>query len=930
MSAPMILRSLELHQFRRFDRPVRLQGLGPGINLLCGPNEFGKSTLLAALRAALFDPHRSKADAIERHRPLRGGAAPLVAAEFELGADRWRVEKRFLGRPFARLQGAGATWDNDEAEEKLAALLRLPPPPKGRDGRDAGSIWRALLVTQGASLQQAELGEGARNSLAACLDAELGELTGQNEVMRLLRPVQADLAALLDGRNNPRGRYKAALEALDDARRAADALQQRRARLADDLAVLVEHRLTLARETDPAGAAEDDTALAAARTARERIQTHQTRIQALTNALALSERAVADARAEQERRRARREALAAAERALDAALGREAAAGARSEAARQALIRDRQAFDRAQEAVEAAGRAAGEAARSLADAERRATARDLAERLRIAEAAAAEVTRLDAALMPLARATPDRLRALDDADAALRRALLAADSAGTLLQLALEPGVDATLDGRPVPAGAELRIAEAAVLHIAGVGKVRIVPPAAPGAGKRHAAVADAREALRGLLDELGAADPAAAHEAVAQAERMRRALDEARRQLSALVPGDAARGLRPGLEALRVHAASVAASVGDAAPAATSGGAPDRSSDLSPGPADPAALRAALARAERALEEARLRAAEARRALLAPDAEQVLAAELLRDAREERVRAEAGRDRLRDEDASASTLENDETLAGRRLDAEARWRADRARLEALEADAPTGTLAMCDAQIQRLEARLASRRDNAGRLREDIVRLETRIAQEEGVGLDEALDAQERLGDALGAEVAAFKREADVLLLLRDTLERAGRDARERHLAPLTGRMTPFLRALLPGAAVELDDGFRVRALHRRASSGGSMGSGLGTTPGPGDAEPFERLSDGTQEQIAVLARLAFADMLVQGGQPAVLVLDDVLAFSDRARAERMFDILSEAATRMQIVVLTCRADLFAGLGGRPLRLEESGDRPD
>ena len=81
-----------------------------------------------------------------------------------------------------------------------------------------------------------------------------------------------------------------------------------------------------------------------------------------------------------------------------------------------------------------------------------------------------------------------------------------------------------------------------------------------------------------------------------------------------------------------------------------------------------------------------------------------------------------------------------------------------------------------------------------------------------------------------------------------------------------------------------------------------------------------------GTQEQIAVLVRLAFAEMLVEQGQPATVVLDDALVFSDDRRMDRMFDILNMAARNIQVLIFTCREQLFEGIGGCHLSLE-TGD---
>jgi uncharacterized protein YhaN len=54
------------------------------------------------------------------------------------------------------------------------------------------------------------------------------------------------------------------------------------------------------------------------------------------------------------------------------------------------------------------------------------------------------------------------------------------------------------------------------------------------------------------------------------------------------------------------------------------------------------------------------------------------------------------------------------------------------------------------------------------------------------------------------------------------------------------------------------------------------------------------------------------------------MVILDDALAYADDDRMERMFDTLVAAARRMQILVLTCREDLFARAGGHHLRLAE------
>ena len=86
---------------------------------------------------------------------------------------------------------------------------------------------------------------------------------------------------------------------------------------------------------------------------------------------------------------------------------------------------------------------------------------------------------------------------------------------------------------------------------------------------------------------------------------------------------------------------------------------------------------------------------------------------------------------------------------------------------------------------------------------------------------------------------------------------------------------------------------------------------------------EIFSRLSDGTQEQIAVLVRLAMASMLAERGQTVPVILDDALVYCDDDRIKRMFDALSRAGRNQQVIVLTCRLRTFSPLGGNTLRVQ-------
>jgi len=120
---------------------------------------------------------------------------------------------------------------------------------------------------------------------------------------------------------------------------------------------------------------------------------------------------------------------------------------------------------------------------------------------------------------------------------------------------------------------------------------------------------------------------------------------------------------------------------------------------------------------------------------------------------------------------------------------------------------------------------------------------------------------------------------------------------------------LRPFLNDLFPGADLELGDGFAITGIKRDRT------------------ESFARLSDGTQEQVAVLVRLAMASMLAERGQTVPVILDDALVYCDDDRIKRMFDALIRAGKHQQVIVLTCRLRTFAPLGGHTLRVRATAD---
>ena len=175
---------------------------GKGLNVLYGPNDLGKSTLVDAIRLVLLLPYTSTS--IEQYIAWTGSREPVVELTFETEQHRiWRVRKEFGKGGSALLQESKNGQDFDDVERarkvdgRLREILRWGIPEPGGTGGGKGLptsfLATALLSTQSdvaaildESLQKDLMGSG-REWIAAALQA-----VAQDPLfVSLLRDVQA-------------------------------------------------------------------------------------------------------------------------------------------------------------------------------------------------------------------------------------------------------------------------------------------------------------------------------------------------------------------------------------------------------------------------------------------------------------------------------------------------------------------------------------------------------------------------------------------------------------------------------------------------------------------------------------------------------------------------------------------------------------------
>ena len=204
----MRITSLAVHDLRRH-RDTTIE-LAPGLTVVRGPNEAGKSTLQRAIELALTRKVTSAAGELDALVPWDGGpdARPGITMAFTYededgGVHEGRLEKQFLGaRGTVRLELEGEViTDPARADETLAALSGVPT-----EGffRSTASVRHHEL----AGLQRDEA--ALRDRLQASISgADRGTSRARKQLDRALAGLRAS------GIKNP-GRIKVAEDAVTD------------------------------------------------------------------------------------------------------------------------------------------------------------------------------------------------------------------------------------------------------------------------------------------------------------------------------------------------------------------------------------------------------------------------------------------------------------------------------------------------------------------------------------------------------------------------------------------------------------------------------------------------------------------------------------------------------------------------------------------
>lgn len=871
----MKLKRLRIENFKRFRAPLEISGFTDGLNLFTAPNESGKSTVAEAIRCAFFERHRSSS--VEYFRPWgESSSTPTVELDFELDGKPCRLTKAFLGKKRCELSIDGKSIDGAAAEDHLAALLGFRFPGKGASAPEHMGIPGLLWIKQGTSHEIASAVGFASDHLRNALGESLGELASSSGDA-VLKAVESERNELLTpATGSPRGAFadvinrRAELQAdLQTLRTDIEAYQSgvdrlsgmRREHQRDEAArpwLALQEQLAAAQNhlSEAKGLAEKQAAHdATLKQATLQVNSWRTQLQAMEReetALGQREKNLQSAQAD----------LAKALGELQAWEPRHTAAAQADSTAREALRLARQAATRIAQA------------RTVEDLTAQLAAFE--QRQEKAQAEQDALTRLAAEAQALV-VPAGTLKQIRDCSEALRTAQAKLDAVATALEFNLQPGARVRVAGTELTGSSRQTVITRTDIEIEGVGHITVLPG---GADLESLAIARdrKRDEFAALLQALSAESLAAVEERVRLQAQRKAEAKASEAVLAALAP--------KGLAAFATEVATVAATLTEAQRALEA---------MLPAPAaDTPVLTVAQAESEESAARAALDAASTG----------------LNEAKMAVGKAQAQVKAAQDELAAVTATLNDPLRASRRAesgaaltDALAHQSAAQGKVNEITQQLQTVNLPVLEQDVERLERSVRQAEAAHSQRANDITRLEVELETKGALGQEETAAEKQRELDHTERRCVELERRAKALDRLL-TLLREKRSALARRLrAPLQKHLNHYLQILFPGAQIEVGDDLSPGRITRAGIRGTESGE-------------FEELSVGAREQMGVVARLAYADLLKAAGKPTLLILDDALVHTDEERLGQMKRVLYDAATRHQILIFSCHPEAWRDLG--------------
>lgn len=172
----MNIQTIKLENWKKFTYPVEIN-LKEGLNVLYGPNESGKTTLIDSVITTFYSKHTSNSQKIKNLKPWGTSLNPRSSISFTRNGQEYRISKRFQEKKSLLEKMDQGSWmqiaEGDQADKKLLELIGGQMPARGDTKPEYWGLGQTLWMVQGTPIIHEELNHETRSSMQKMIGATI-------------------------------------------------------------------------------------------------------------------------------------------------------------------------------------------------------------------------------------------------------------------------------------------------------------------------------------------------------------------------------------------------------------------------------------------------------------------------------------------------------------------------------------------------------------------------------------------------------------------------------------------------------------------------------------------------------------------------------------------------------------------------------------
>ncbi|MGC9517475.1 MAG: AAA family ATPase [Methanomicrobiales archaeon] len=186
----MNVQSIRLENWKKFTYPVEIE-LKNGLNILYGPNESGKSTLIDSIITTFYSKHTSGSGKIKSLKPWGSSLQPRSTITFQKNGQKYRITKGFQERKSLLEKMEGEAWrkiaEGDKADQELIQLVGGQLPPRGDTKPELWGLGQTLWMVQGKPI----ISDDLNDETLSCLQTMLGATIESDKEKKVLGEIRS-------------------------------------------------------------------------------------------------------------------------------------------------------------------------------------------------------------------------------------------------------------------------------------------------------------------------------------------------------------------------------------------------------------------------------------------------------------------------------------------------------------------------------------------------------------------------------------------------------------------------------------------------------------------------------------------------------------------------------------------------------------------